>query len=140
MHKVLSIPQPPMVYPIVLVQKESGQIHPCVDYQQLNMVTKDVAYPIPKTQGCLDVMSGATRFSTMDITSSYNQVPAAEKDISKTAFVTKYGLHEFAKMPFGLSTASQTYECLIELTLSGLQWSLCLIYLDDDIGAFRHTR
>ena len=101
------------------------------------MVTKDVAYPIPSTQDCLGVMSGATMFSTMDITSAYNQVPIAEKDIPKTAFVTKYGLYEFTKMHFGLSTAVQTHEHIMELTLSGLQWSLCLIYLDDVI-VFSH--
>ena len=82
-------------------------------------------------------MTGATMFSTMDITSAYDQVPVAEKDIPKTAFVTKYGLYEFTKMPFGLPTAPQTYEHLLELTLSGLQWSLCLIYLDDVI-VFSH--
>ena len=83
-------------------------------------------------------MSGATMFSTMDIISGYNQVPIAEKVIPKTAFVTKYGLCEFTKMPFfGLSTAPQMYECLMELTLSGLQWSLCLNYLDDVI-VFSH--
>ena len=62
----------------VLVWKKSDQVHPCVDYQQLNKVMKDVAYPIPRTQDCLDVLSGATMFSTMDITSTYNQVPVAE--------------------------------------------------------------
>ena len=67
----------------------------------------------------------------MDITYVYNQVPIVEQAIPKTAFVTKYGLHEFTKIPFGLSTAPHTYEHLMELTLSGLQWSLCLIYLDD---------
>ena len=82
-------------------------------------------------------MAGAAMFSTMDITLAYNQVPVAEKDISKTAFVTKYGHYEFTKMPFGLSTAPQTYECLMELTLSGLQWSLGLICLDDVI-VFSH--
>ena len=41
-------------------------------------------------------------------------------------------------MPFGLSTAPQMYEHLMELTLSGLQWSFCLIYLDDVI-AFSHN-
>ena len=75
-------------------------------------------------------MSGATMFSTMGITSAYNQVTTAEQHIPKTAFVTKYGLYEFTKMPFGLSTAPQTYECPMELILSGHQWSLCLIYLD----------
>ena len=72
---------------------------------------------------CLDAMSGTTMFSTMDITSAYNQVPIEEQDIPKTAFVTKYGLYEFTKIPSGLSTAPQTYECLMELTLSGLLWS-----------------
>ena len=63
---------------IVLVWKKSGQAHPCVDYQQLNKVTRDVAYPIPRTQDCLNAMSGATMFSTMDITSACSQVPVAE--------------------------------------------------------------
>ena len=73
-------------------------------------------------------------FSTMDITSTYKQVPVAEKDIPKTAFVSKYGLYEFTKMPFRLSTAPQAYEHNMKLTLSGLQCSLCLIYLDDIIA------
>ena len=62
----------PWSIPIVLVQKKSGQVHPCVDYWQLNKVTRDVAYPMPGTQNCLDTMSGAAMFSTMDITSVYN--------------------------------------------------------------------
>ena len=123
----------PRSSPIVLARNKSGQVQPCVDYQQLNKVTKDVAYPIPRTQDSLNAMAEATMFSTLDITSAYNQVPVVEKDIPKTAFVTKYGLYEFTKMPFGLSTAPQTYEHLMKLTLSGLQWSLCLIYLDDVI-------
>ena len=120
-----------------MAKKKSGQVQPSVDYGQLNKVTKDVAYPILRTQDCLDAMAGAAMFSTMDITSAYNQVPVAEKDIPKTAFVTMYGLYEFTKMPFGFSAAPQTYEHLMELTLSGLQWSLCWIY-QDDVIVFSH--
>ena len=36
-------------------------------------------------------------------------------------------------MPFGLKTVPQTYQRLMELALSGLQWTACLIYLDDVI-------
>ena len=47
------------------------------------------------------------------------------------AVTTKYGLFEFITLPCGLMTMPATYQWLIELVLSGLQWSLYLIYLDD---------
>ena len=50
-----------------------------------------------------------------------------------TASITKYGLYEFKTMPFGLKTDPKTYQKLMELALSGLQWTACLIYLDDVI-------
>ena len=135
---MLSVPQPPHgLAQLFWLGKSQVKFGLVLTIQQLNKVTKDVAYPIPRTQGCLNAMAGATMFSTMDITLAYNQVPVAEKDIPKTAFVIKYGLYEFTKMPFGLSTAPQTYEHLMEFTLYGLHWSLCLIYLDDVI-VFSH--
>ena len=36
-------------------------------------------------------------------------------------------------MPFGLCKAPATFQRIMELALSGLQWSTCLIYLDDVI-------
>jgi hypothetical protein len=37
------------------------------------------------------------------------------------------------RMPFGLSCAGATFECLMEYALAGLQWETCIIYLDDII-------
>ena len=61
------------------------------------------------------------------------------KDIPKTAFVTKHGLFEFVTMPFGLTNAPATFQRMMEIALSGLQWSSCLIYLDDVIVFGRNT-
>jgi hypothetical protein len=36
-------------------------------------------------------------------------------------------------MPFGLCCAPGTFERLMETVLAGLQWQICLIYLDDII-------
>ena len=84
----------PWSAPIVLVRKRNGKICPCVDYRQLNEVTRKDAFPLPRTQDCLDAVAGARLFSTFDLTSGYHQIPIKESDKPKTAFVTKYGLYQ----------------------------------------------
>ena len=59
------------------------------------------------------------------------QVEVADKDRPKTAFCTTEGLFEFKMMPFGLCNAPATFQRLIDLVLAGLQWSHCLVYIDD---------
>ena len=51
----------------------------------------------------------------------------------KTAFCTTKGLFEFNVMPFGLCNAPATFQRLMDMVLAGLQWSSCLVYLDDII-------
>ena len=36
-------------------------------------------------------------------------------------------------MPFGLCNVPATFQCLMELVLSGLHWTSCLVYLDEII-------
>ena len=119
--------------PIVLVRKKNGKIRPCVDYRKVNQASKKDAYPIPRTQDCLEAMAGSVIFSTLDMTSGYYQVAIKEEDIPKTAFATRHGLWEFVAMPFGLTNAPATFQRLMELAMRGLQWTSCLIYLDDVI-------
>ena len=56
-----------------------------------------------------------------------------ESYIPKTAFITQYGHFEMVLMPMGLSNAPQAFTRLMELGLAGLQWTTCVIYLDDVI-------
>lgn len=123
----------PWSSPLVLVIKKNGKVRPCVDYRRLNAVTIKDAFPLPRIQDCLDTVAGATIFSTFDLTSGYHQIPVRSEDIHKTAFVTKYGLFEFQTMPFGVCNGPPTGQRLMELVLNGLQWQICLIYLDDII-------
>ena len=117
-----------------MVRKKSGDVHPCVDFCRLNSLTLNSnALPIPRIEDSINALAGSTVYSVTDFLSAYYQVPMAEKDIPKTAFCSKYGLHEFLFLPFGLTGAPATYQRLMELVLAGLQWSICLIYLDDVI-------
>lgn len=49
---------------IVLAKKKDCTFRCCVDYRQLNDVTRKDAYPLPRTHSCLDAMAGSRFFST----------------------------------------------------------------------------
>ena len=123
----------PWSSPLVLVSKKSGKLRPCIDFRRLNYLTKSDAWPLPRIQDCLDAVSGSILFSTFDLTSGFHQIPVKMEDRPKTAFVTKYGLFEYKTLPMGLCNGPATCQRLMELVLNGLQWQICLIYLDDII-------
>ena len=116
--------------PIVLVTKKDGSTRFCVDYRKVNAVTCKDAYPIPRVDDTLDTLSGFTWFSTINLKSG---LLASGEDKEKTAFCTQEGLFEFDVMPFGLCNAPATFQRLMDCVLTGLQWSSCLVYMDDII-------
>eukprot|EP00731_Ephydatia_muelleri_P036068 Em0198g2a len=123
----------PWASPIVLVQKKDGSVRFCIDYRKLNAVTTKDAYPLPRIDDTLDTLCGSKWFSTLDLLSGYWQVEMSPEDRHKTAFCTPQGLFEFKVMPIGLCIAPATFQRLMDLVLAGLQWSKCLVYLDDVI-------
>ena len=123
----------PWASPIVLVQKKDGSIRFCVDYCKVNSITRKDAYPLPRVDDTLDTLSGSRWFTTLDLFSGYWQVELEEKDKEKTAFCTPDGLFEFNVMPFGLCNTPATFQHLMDMVLAGLQWTDCLVYIDDII-------
>jgi len=123
----------PWASPVVLVTKKDGTTRFCIDYRMLNDITKKDSYPLPRIDECLDTLAGAKYFCTLDLASGYWQVGMLESDKEKTAFSTKFGLYEFKVMPFGLCNAPATFERLTEKILRGMQWTECLVYIDDII-------
>ena len=132
-QEVIEPTKSPWASNLVLVKKKDGSLRCCVDYRQVNTLTKKDAYPLPRTDMCLDAMSGACWYSTFDLRSSYHQVVMKEEDSEKTAFICREGQFKFKTMPFGLCNAGATFQRLMDLVMSGLNFEVCLVYLDDVI-------
>lgn len=118
---------------VVLVRKKDGIVRWCIEYRKLNYCTRKNAYLLPRIDMCLDCLARALIFSTMDLQSGYWQIVLKEKDSEKSAFIRKYGLFEYTKMPFGLCSAPNTFQRCMELVCRGMQWKHLLIYFDDMI-------
>ena len=113
---------------------KEGWVHTvCIDYRKVNEITRKDTYPIPRVDDTLDTLAGSTWFSTLDLKSGYWQVKVAEEHWEKTAFYTQESLFEFNVMPFGLCNAPATFQRLMNVVLAGLQWTSCLVYIDDII-------
>jgi len=116
---------------IVLVRKKDGNLRYCVDYRGLNTVTQKRNYPLPRIDTCLESLGNNNLYSSLDMRSGYWQVPVREEDREKTCFVTRKGMFGFKVLPFGLCNAPSTFQRLVDMTLAGLTWEICLCYLDD---------
>ena len=110
----------PWASPIVMVCKQDGTHRFCIDYRELNAVTKADVFPLPRIDDLLDQLGFARYFSTLDLASGYWQVRMHPNSVEKTAFVTPQGLHEFRVMPFGLTNAPGVFQRVMEKVLAGL--------------------
>lgn len=120
----------PMASPIVCVAKKSGGVRLAVDYRYLNSFTIADAYPMTTVNEILNKMGSARFVSLFDAKSGYWQVPVAEKDQWKTAFVTHDGLYEWTRMPFGLRNAGATFVRAMKTILYPIR-SFADTYVDD---------
>lgn len=115
--------------PIVVVKKKDGKARICVDYRRLNAITLKDAYPMPRIEDIFDDIGQSKYLTTLDLAKGYWQVPVAEEDKEKTAFITPTGLYQFRVMPFGLCGAPATFQRLMDVVVRELPFAKA--YLDD---------
>lgn len=113
--------------------KKTGGIRICIDYRELNAITKADRYPLPRIDDLLHSAKATKFMSTLDLQSGYWQIGVEKNDQDKTAFVTPFGMYKFTRMPFGLRNAPATFQRLIDRLKVSLNGLVLFAYLDDII-------
>jgi hypothetical protein len=116
---------------LVSMRKKSGEIKLCVDFRNLNRSSNKDNYPLPNMEHILQRVTGASRISMIDGFSGYNQRSVMPEDREKKAFTTPWGTFMYAKIPFGLMNAGETFQRAMDIAFIGEKDQFVVIYLDD---------
>ncbi|XP_063601511.1 uncharacterized protein LOC134777606 [Penaeus indicus] len=119
----------PYCSPVVLVKKSNNTWRFCVDFRALNNISQFDAEPMPFMDEALGNFTSDKFFTELDLCKGYWQIPLSERSKPYTAFATKYGLMQFARLPFGLKTACATFVRLMRKVIKGLNNTDC--YFDN---------
>ena len=119
--------------PVVMVRKKTGDFRLCVDYRELNRMTRPIPYPMQNIGAILERLSGSKFFSKLDLSSGFLQVPMDPASAHLTAFSTPDGLYQFKRMPFGLTNAPLHFQKVMNRVLESLHHQSLEVYMDDTL-------
>jgi hypothetical protein len=117
--------------PVIFVPKKDGTQRLCMDYRALNEVTVKNKYPLPRIDDLFDQLRGVCVFSKIDLRSGYHQLKVRGCDISKTAFISRYGLYEFTVMSFGLTNAPAYFMYMMNKVVMEYLDKFVVVFIDD---------
>ena len=115
-----------------LLRKDDGSYRFCFDFRPLNHIIVPDKYPLPRIDDLLDRLGKYQYFTSLDLASSYWQIPLDARDAHKTSFRTNHGLYQFIRMPFGMSDAESTFQWMANSIFQDLiARGVVLVYLDN---------
>lgn len=120
----------PWSFPVVLMWKASGAIRMCIDYRALNARTRPDAHPLHRIPEVM-IYWGKQLYSPLSIFQGYRHLAIAQEDIAKTALSIFQGQYEYTHLPFGLTTAPNSFQRLMQTTLADFIPDILLVYLGD---------
>ncbi|XDV16248.1 hypothetical protein PO909_016045 [Leuciscus waleckii] len=114
---------------MVPVSRKNGKVRICVDLKRLNKAVRRERYVLPTAEEITAKLSGATMFTSLDAASGFWQIPLHPESTKLTTFITPFGRYAFKRLPFGITSAPEIFQCKMTETLNGLVG--VAIFMDD---------
>ena len=118
---------------VVPVPKKDRKVRMCVDFRDLKNACPKDDFPFPHIDVLVDNTARSALMSFMDIFLGYNQIKLAPDDITKTTFITEWGIYCYTVMAFGLKNARVTYQRMATFLLHDMMHNEVEVYVDDMI-------
>ena len=109
-----------------------------MDYRKLNAFTVKNKFPLPIIDEILDELSGASWFTSLDLSSGFHQIRLAPGEEPKTAFQTHSGHYEYRVMPYGVTGGPATFQSVMNYVLASFLRKFVVVFIDD-ILIYRHS-
>ncbi|XP_016199433.1 uncharacterized protein LOC107640426 [Arachis ipaensis] len=116
---------------VLLVMKKDRSMRLCIDYRQLNKITVNNKYLLPRIDDLMDQLQGAGVFSKIDLRSGYHQIRVRDEDIPKTAFRTRYSHYEYTLMSFGFTNALAVFMDYMNRIFRPYLDKFVIVFIDD---------
>ncbi|XP_015747165.1 PREDICTED: uncharacterized protein K02A2.6-like [Acropora digitifera] len=115
--------------PVEVVPKKNGKVRICGDFIQLNKAVLRENHPMPTTEQTLAKLAGAKIVSKLDANYGFWQRKLSLNSKPLTTFITPWGRYCYRRLPFGISSAPEHFQKIMQKILAGLKGVECK--LDD---------
>ncbi len=118
-------------YLILFVSKKNGTKQLCVNYRQLNKITRQNSYSLLLIKELQDRLGRVKWFTSLNLKEAYYWVQMKKGEEWKTAFWTRYRHYKYTVMLFELKNTPVTFQRLINDMLREYLDDFAITYLND---------
>ena len=115
---------------LIPIRKKNMDIGPYIDFHHLHGASTKDNYHVPPMEKIIQYVLGYVMLFVLDGFSRYNQVLVSHPYQLKTTFRMQWGTYAYRKIPFGLVSASATFQRAMDVAFHGLINRVVVVYLD----------
>jgi len=120
-------------YPMLFIPKKSKKLRLCINYRQLNSITKKNRYLLPLISKIQNKIENTQIFIKINLRWAYHQIRIKEKNKWKGTFRTNKGLFKPIVLQFGFTNTPVTFQQRINNVLKKHLNEFVIAYLDNII-------